>query len=42
MPTGDAIARSEELEPIALIPIGYPSEEVIAEKKRKPLDDILF
>ena len=32
----------EELEPIALIPIGYPSEEVIAEKKRKPLDDILF
>ena len=30
------------LEPVVLIPIGYPAEETVAEKKRKDLTDILF
>lgn len=32
----------EQVEPIALIPIGYISETDVAEKKRKPLQEILF
>ena len=30
------------IEPIALIPIGYAAEKHIPEKKRKPLNEILF
>jgi nitroreductase len=29
---------SPNLEPIAMIPIGYPSSDLIPEKNRKPLD----
>ena len=29
------------LEPIALIPIGYPSSDVIPEKKRKPIEELI-
>lgn len=30
------------IEPIALIPIGYPSEQAIPEKKRKTLEEIML
>lgn len=30
------------IEPIALIPIGYPSEQTIPEKKRKTLEEIML
>lgn len=30
-----------EVEPVALIPLGYPADNAIPEKKRKPLDEIL-
>jgi nitroreductase len=29
------------IEPVAMIPVGYPEEELIPEKKRKPLNDII-
>jgi nitroreductase len=33
---------SPNLEPIALIPIGYPLSDEIPEKKRKPMDQMVF
>lgn len=38
----DALHLADTLEPVALIPIGYPAETVVAEKKRKSLSEILF
>lgn len=32
----------ENLEPVALIPIGYPTDSAVPEKKRKSLDEILL
>lgn len=32
----------ENLEPIALIPVGYPAEHAVPEKKRKSLEEILL
>lgn len=32
----------ENLDPIALIPIGYPTDSAVPEKKRKSLDEILL
>lgn len=32
----------EQIEPIALIPIGYPTKNEIPEKKRKSMEEILF
>ena len=32
-----------ELEPVALVPIGYPAEGVVvAEKNRKPVEELFF
>lgn len=37
-----AIAAGDSLDPIAIIPIGYPAQgAVVPEKKRKPLDEIM-
>ena len=36
-----ALDLSEDLEPIALIPLGYPQDQPIREKKRKSLDEIV-
>lgn len=30
------------IEPVALVPVGYPASQEIPEKNRKPLQDILF
>lgn len=38
----EALTLPESVEPIALIPIGYANETVQNEKKRKPLEEILF
>lgn len=32
----------ENLDPVALIPIGYPTDSAVPEKKRKSLDEILL
>ena len=32
----------DELEPIALIPVGYPADQTVPEKKRKDLNDVLL
>ena len=31
----------ESAEPVAILPIGYPAESLIPEKKRKPVDEII-
>ena len=31
-----------EMEPVVMVPIGYPAESVVPEKKRKPMEDILL
>ncbi len=38
----EALHLPEQLEPIALIPIGYPASVEVPEKKRKPMEEILF
>ena len=30
------------IEPVALVPVGYPASQEVPEKNRKPLQDILF
>ena len=37
----EALELSEELRPIAIIPLGYPATDNIPEKKRKPMDEIV-
>lgn len=37
----EALRMPGHIEPVAMIPIGYPEEEEIPEKKRKPLEDII-
>lgn len=39
--TRNALSLPDDIEPIALIPLGYPLDEQIPEKKRKPLNEIL-
>ena len=39
--TIDALGLPEAVEPIALIPLGYPKTADVPEKKRKSLDEIL-
>ena len=38
----EILGLSEAMEPVALIPIGYPASDAMPEKKRKPLDEILL
>ena len=38
----EAMGLPDELEPIALIPLGYPADKTVPEKKRKDLKDILL
>lgn len=37
----DLLGLPDESEPIVLLPIGYPADAEVPEKKRKPLDDIV-
>lgn len=39
--TRNALGLPDDVEPIALIPLGYPKTNVIPEKNRKSLDEIL-
>lgn len=39
--TSRALGLPENVEPIALIPIGYPADETVPEKNRKTLQDIV-
>ncbi|MCH5219673.1 MAG: nitroreductase family protein [Muribaculaceae bacterium] len=39
--TRDALGLPDDVEPIALIPLGYAINDAIPEKKRKSLDEIL-
>ena len=38
----EILGLPEAMEPVALIPIGYPASDAMPEKKRKPLDEILL
>lgn len=38
--TKKALALTDDLEPIALIPLGYSADTAISDKRRKALDDI--
>ena len=38
----EVMALPESWEPVVLIPIGYPAEENLPEKRRKTLDEIVF
>lgn len=38
----EVMALPENWEPVVLIPIGYPTEESVPEKRRKMLDEIVF
>ncbi|MDR2927236.1 MAG: nitroreductase family protein [Cytophagaceae bacterium] len=39
----EALQLPEYMEPVALLPIGYPAEKAaVAEKNRKPLEEIVF
>lgn len=38
----EVMSLPENLEPVALIPIGYPTDSAVPEKKRKSLDEILL
>lgn len=38
----DVMQLPEQLEPIALIPVGYPAGQAVPEKKRKSLEDIIL
>ena len=38
----EALGLPDNLEPVALVPVGYAAESVIPEKKRKPMDEILL
>lgn len=38
----EVMSLPENWEPVALIPIGYPTEESVPEKRRKTLDEIIF
>ena len=37
----EILSLPREIEPIAIIPLGYPEKEHLAEKKRKPLEEII-
>ena len=37
-----ALGLPSQLEPVALIPIGYPAVSETSEKKRKPIEDIIL
>lgn len=37
----ETLALPDNVEPIAIIPVGYPDGDAIPEKTRKPLDEIL-
>lgn len=38
----EILSLPPEIEPVALIPIGYATEAIIPEKKRKPLEEIFL
>lgn len=38
----EALLLPEEMEPVALLPIGYPDESSVASKKRKPLEEVVY